>query len=453
MSLEIIILAAGQGKRMLSQKPKALHLLGGRPLLEHVLTIVSRLDPAKIHVVVGFGAEKIKAQFHDIPVNWVEQPQPRGSGDAVLCAVQHISDGVQVLSLNVDVPLIAVDTLEACIKSATGSMALVTAIVSDASGLGRIVRDSNQEVAAIIEERDANDQQMSIQEINTGVLCSSSTLLRTLLVEITPNNEQSEYYLTDVIQLARDREVPVKAVLASNKEESLGVNDHHQLAILERAYQRQKAAQLLDAGATIIDPNRIDIRGDIAVGMDCLIDVNVVFEGQVVLEDRVIVGSGCCLKNVRIRNDSEIKSHCVLEDAIIGGNCRIGPFARIRPGTELANNVSVGNFVEVKNAKLKEGVKANHLAYIGDASVGSGANIGAGSITCNYDGSPVKHHTIIGDRVFVGTNATLVAPLEIGNDAFIAAGSIITRRVPSSKLVVGRARQRVVKRWTPPSKR
>lgn len=454
MALEVIVLAAGAGTRMRSGQPKVLHCLAGQPLLAHVLATAAALRPAKIHVVIGDGAEQVTARFAaDERIHWVRQEPRRGTGDAVAQALPAVAPDATVLVLLGDVPLISAPTLAACLREAGEEIALVSTKLADPTGAGaRVLRDDSGRVVGVVEEQDATPPQAAVAEVNSGMMAAPRALLAELLRAVTPNNAQGEYYLTDVVNLAAARGRPVRAVVAATPMEALGVNDRGQLARLERYWQRRQADALMAEGVTLVDPARLDVRGTVRAGRDCVIDVGVVFEGEVTLGDGVAIGANCVVRDSTLGDGAQVLPMCCIDGARVAAGARIGPFARLRPGTELGEAARVGNFVETKKARLGAGAKANHLAYVGDASVGSGANIGAGAITCNYDGQE-KHRTVIGDSAFVGTNATLVAPLTIADGAYVAAGSTITTKVAPAELAVGRARQRNIRGWTPPAKR
>ena len=452
MAEEVVVLAAGAGTRMRSTLPKVLHPLGGRPLLAHVLDTALGLEPSRVHVVVGEQADQVKACFADYPgVSWALQKPARGTGHAVGSALPSVSDDATVLVLFGDAPFTTADTAGRCIREAGDGVALATVQLDDPTGFGRILRDDDDRIVGIVEERDASEVEKSITEANTGILAASKALLEDLIGALRPDNDQGEYYLTDVVALAVGRGLRVTTVTA-DAEESLGVNDHAQLARLERVYQRRVASRLMAGGVTLMDPGRIDVRGSLRAGRDCVVDVNVVFEGEVILGEGVRIGPGCVIRDSVLGDGVSIEAMSAIDGASVAAGCRIGPFARLRPGTELGESVHIGNFVETKKANLGAGTKANHLAYLGDASVGEGSNIGAGAVTCNYDGVD-KHRTEIGDGVFVGTNATLVAPLVVEDEAYIGAGSTITTKVGRRDLAVGRSRQRNIRGWTPPAKR
>ena len=451
-SLEVIVLAAGAGTRMRSKLPKVLHCVGGRPLLDHVLAAAGALQPACLRVVVGEGSEAVRAAFSArTDIHWTLQSERKGSGHALMQALPDVADDATVLVLAGDVPLVRAEVLEQCVAGVRSGLTLVTAQVEDPTGLGRIQRSAAGRVTGIVEQREATPEQAQIREINTGILAAPAALLNELLGQVTADNAQGEYYLTDVVGLAANRGMGVHAV-EGGAAEAHGVNDRRQLAQAERQWQRAQAERLMAGGTTIADPARLDIRGRLAAGQDCFIDINVVFEGDVTLGDDVTVAAGCVVRDATIGDGAHIKPHSVIDGAVIGRRSEIGPFARLRPGTELGESVRIGNFVETKKARLGDGVKASHLAYLGDVAIGKGSNVGAGAITCNYDGVD-KHATEVGDGVFIGTNSTLVAPLTIEDEAYIAAGSTVTTRVPKEGLAVGRARQRNIPGWSPPAKR
>ena len=452
MALEVIVLAAGAGTRMRSSVAKVLHTLAGRPMLAHVLDAAASLEPHRIHVVVGEQGDDVKAHFADSPdLNWIFQTPRLGTGHAVAQALPHIAANATVLVLLGDVPLAPPQLLAECVDRAGAGLALVTAELDDPSGFGRIRRRAGR-VVGIVEDADASAELLEIREINTGILAAPAAVLAELLAEVKADNSQGEQYLTDVVALAAGRGVDVAALLAPRAEEVAGINDRAQLAHLERYYQHRQAQALMAAGVTVMDPARLDIRGSVVAGRDCVIDVGVVFEGEVVLGEGVAVGAHCVIRDSRLGDGVDVRPMTCIDGAVIAGDCRIGPYARLRPGTELGAEVHIGNFVETKKATLGHGAKANHLAYLGDASVGAECNIGAGAITCNYDGVH-KHRTEVGDGVFVGTNATLVAPLLIEDDVYIGAGSTITSKVGRAELAIGRGRQRNIQGWTPPAKR
>ena len=452
MPLSVVILAAGEGRRMRSALPKVLQALAGRPLLQHVIDTARTLAPSAIHVVYGHGGERVRTALAAAPVSWTRQEQQLGTGHALLQAMPGIPDDHRVLVLYGDVPLIRPETLAELVKLAgAGGVGLLTARFDEPQGYGRIVRNARGLVREIVEQKDASARELAIRECNTGVLVSPARPLRRWLGRLKSANSQGEYYLTDIIAMAVKEKVPVRALAAGEPAEALGVNDKAQLAQLEGLLRARAARGLLLAGVTLADPARIDVRGTLTHGTDVFIDVNVVFEGRVTLGDRVHIGAGCVVRDSEIGADTQVHPHCVIDGALIGASCSIGPFARLRPTAALAADVHIGNFVEVKNSQLGEGSKANHLAYVGDAQVGKRVNIGAGTIVANYDGA-MKHHTAIGDDVHTGSNSVLVAPIIVGAGATIAAGSTVTQSVPAGKLTVARARQETIEGWQRPSK-
>ena len=449
MPLHVVILAAGQGKRMHSALPKVLHPIGGRPLLAHVLDAARALRPERIFVVYGHGGADVKASFEGAPVDWVEQARRLGTGHALLQALPRIPRSATVLVLNGDVPLVRASSLRKLVRSARKGLAIMTSDLSDPSGYGRVVRDAGGRILRVVEQKDAKPKEIAIREWYAGFLAANCSRLAGWLAKVVNRNAQKEYYLTDVIRIAAAGGAPVSAVKASDPREVAGVNSREELAILERAYQNAQARKLLDAGVALADLWRVDVRGELACGEDVSIDVNCVFEGRVRLGDRVRIGPNCVLRNVTIGSDTEVHAFSLLQDAEVGAGCRIGPYARLRPGATLGQGVHIGNFVEVKASRIGRGSKANHLAYIGDAEVGAGVNIGAGTITCNYDGA-AKHRTVIEDDCFIGSDATLVAPVRIARGSYIGAGSTISKDTPPGQLTLARAKQGSLPRWTPP---
>jgi len=447
MKVEICILAAGMGSRMKSDKPKVLHQLAGRPLLGHLIQTVQIVAPQKIHVVVGKGAEQVKQAFSGQALNWVLQKEQKGTGHAVMQALPDIAPDSKVLILYGDAPLIRPETAQKLI-TADCDLAILTVNLENPFNYGRIIRGENEQVIGIVEEKDANDEQKQICEINSGVMTTTGRLLKAWLEKINTNNAQGEYLLTDIVSLANEAGSKVRAIVTEDPMEASGVNNFTQLAELERVYQMRKAQELMDAGVHVIDPARLDIRGNLTVGKNVSIDINCIFEGEVTLGDNVTVSANCMVKDTTIANGSLIKPNSMLEEATVGEDCSVGPFARLRPGANLTDTVSVGNFVEVKKTTMGHGSKASHLSYLGDANIGAGVNIGAGTITCNYDGVN-KHLTEIADNVFVGSNSSLVAPVKIGEGATIGAGSTITHEVEGG-LAIGRGRQKVFENWKGP---
>ena len=452
MPLHVVILAAGQGKRMRSDLPKVLHLLAGRTLLSHVIDATNGLGAARVHVVYGHGGGAVREAMAAADVEWVEQREQLGTGHAVAQAMPGIPDDATVLVLYGDVPLVNRTTLhETATLAGAGGLALITAAVDDPRGYGRIVRDPDGHVRGIVEEADANDEQRNIAEINTGILAAGAAKLRSWLQGSSRDNAQGEYYLTGVVARAVEDRLSVRTVPPEAVEEVLGVNDRVQLAALERFHQRRLAEALMREGASLADPARVDIRGRVRTGRDVFIDVNVVFEGDVVLGDRVSIGPGCIIKDTVIEQDTEVRAHCIIEGAHVGIACRVGPFARLRTDTQLSRGVHIGDFVELKNATLGEGSKANHLTYIGDSRIGRDVNVGAGVVTCNYDGAN-KHTTVIGDNAFIGSGVMLVAPVTVHAGATIGAGSTIGKEAPPDALTLTRAPQKTVKSWRRPRK-
>ncbi len=452
MKLSVVILAAGQGKRMKSRLPKVLQPLAGVPLLQHVIHTTRALHAERTYVVYGHGGDQVRAAMMHEPIEWVLQAEQKGTGHAVQQAMPGIPDDHWVLVLYGDVPLIAPSTLESLVARAkTDALAILSVHMQDPSGYGRVLRDSHGEVRAIVEERDANDAQRRIHEANTGFLAAPAARLREWLAALKADNAQGEYYLTDVIAAAVSEGAPVHALLAPTELEVLGVNDKAQLAQVEAGLRALRATALMKAGATLADPARIDIRGEVSLGADVFIDVNVLLEGRVVLGDGVSIGANCCVSNATLGARTRIKPHCVIDGAVLGEACEIGPFARLRPGTKLHAGVHIGNFVEVKNTEIEAGSKANHLSYLGDASLGKNVNVGAGTITCNYDGAN-KWPTVIEDGAFVGSGSMLVAPVRVGSGATIGAGSVITRAAPAGTLTLERSRQTAIDAWERPAK-
>ena len=451
MTLGIVVLAAGQGSRMKSDRPKVLHPLAGRPLLAHVLDTARALDPARLVVVHGHGGEQVKAAFPDPDLHWVEQREQLGTGHAVQQALPALEGLDKVLVLYGDVPLIRPASLRGLIEGTESDLGLMTVTLDDPRGYGRIVRDAAGNVLRIVEEKDADEHERAIREINTGIMLLGVARLRHWLAALRPENAQGEYYLTDVIAMAVHEGVAIHVAQPADPVEAEGVNTRAQLAALERVYQRWQAEALMEAGVTLLDPARLDVRGEVETGRDVTLDVNVILEGRVKLGDGVQVGAGSVLRNVTVAAGTTILEHCVLEDAEIGPDCRIGPFSRIRPGTRLVGGAHVGNFVEIKNSEIGHGSKVNHLSYVGDTTMGGGVNIGAGTITCNYDGAN-KHRTLIGNEAFIGSNTALVAPVSVGDGATIGAGSVIVKEAPAGELTLARARQVTIPGWKRPVK-
>ncbi|UNK47945.1 bifunctional UDP-N-acetylglucosamine diphosphorylase/glucosamine-1-phosphate N-acetyltransferase GlmU [Lysobacter sp. S4-A87] len=449
--LHVVILAAGEGKRMKSATAKVLQKIAGRPMLAHVIDTARRLGADGIHVVYGHGGEQVRAAFADqTDLHWTEQEQRLGTGHALQQAMPAVPQDARVLVLYGDVPLIAHDTLQHLL-AAPGRIAVLVADLDDPTGYGRIVRDPQGRVGRIVEHKDADDELRAIRTVNTGILVADGEALRGWLQHLRNDNAQGEYYLTDVFASAAAEFNAAEMVHVQDPLEVEGANDPWQLAQLERAFQRRAARALCVQGARLIDPARFDQRGEVVVGRDVEIDVDVVLEGRVELGDGVRIGPFCRLKDVRLGPGTEVRAHCDLDGVVVEGAAQIGPYSRLRPGTVLADGVHIGNFVETKNARIGVTSKANHLSYIGDAVIGSGVNVGAGTITCNYDGVN-KSTTIIEDGAFIGSNSSLVAPVTIGKDATIAAGSVITKNAPDGQLTVARARQMTVEGWQRPKK-
>lgn len=457
MELNIVILAAGKGTRMNSRLPKVLQPLSKKPLLSHVLETSFSLKANKVVVVYGHGGDLVKEQMASLypsqEIIWAEQREQLGTGHAVLQAMSVLEPGSNTLILYGDVPLISVSTLQQFIETTADSpLGLLTVNLDNPKGYGRILRNSVGLVESIVEEKDASAAEKCVTEVNTGIMFANTEKLQEWLPRLGNQNAQGEYYLTDLAKFAADENTPAKATMINNRMEVDGVNDKLQLATLERAYQLSLAEQLMKSGATLADPSRIDIRGHLTTGQDCYIDVNCVFEGNVTLGENVSIGPNCHVIDAKIEDGTVVKSNTVIESAVIGERCDIGPFARIRPGTVMATGAKIGNFVETKNTKVGEGSKINHLSYVGDSELGSHVNVGAGTITCNYDGVN-KHKTIIGDNAFIGSNSSLVAPIEIGEGATIGAGSTVSKKAKANALTVTRAKQITLEGWQRPTKK
>ncbi len=452
-NLAVVILAAGQGTRMCSALPKVLHTLAGKPLLEHVVCYAESLDPGSIHVVYGHGGEQVRERLSHLQVNWVLQEQQLGTGHAVEQALPQIGTDQTVLVLYGDVPLVKSETLLNLLnRSRESGFSLLTVSLESPAGYGRIVRSSDGRMARIVEQRDASVDELEIREVNTGILAVSGDKLKGWIDELENGNAQGEFYLTDIVEMAVRDGVEIKTVSAATAKEVQGVNDRLQLSQLERAYQRDQAEQLMLDGVTLLDPDRFDLRGTAKAGQDVIIDVNVILQGEVILGDRVEIGANCHIQDATIEEGTVILPNSVIDSAEIGPSCRIGPFARIRPGTKLTASAHVGNFVELKNSQVAEGSKINHLSYVGDSIVGARVNIGAGVITCNYDGAN-KYRTVIGDDAFVGSDTQLVAPVEVGRGATIGAGSTIVKDAPADQLTLSRSKQTTIKGWRRPQKK
>ncbi len=453
MSLAVITLAAGKGSRMKSDLPKVLHKLAGKPMLAHVLSSSSQLNNAKQHVVIGHGAELVQQQITDFDISWAFQTEQNGTGHAVAQAMPNVDPEATVIVLYGDVPLIRSSTLQQLLDQtqAQQGLTLLTVKLDNPMGYGRIVRNAAGEIQAIVEQKDASPEQLKINEVNTGILAVSAKYLNEWLPKLSSNNAQGEYYLTDIIAMAVSQGVAVSAIHPHDEYEVQGVNDRLQLSELERVYQRQQADELLRAGVSLADPSRLDIRGTLTVGNDVAIDVGCIFEGDVTLADGVHVGPYCVIKDSKIGAGTELQAYSHLDQANTAENCQIGPYARLRPGAELHNQAKVGNFCEVKKSVIGEGAKVNHLTYIGDAEIGKQANIGAGTITCNYDGVN-KFKTEIGENAFIGSNSSLVAPVKVGAGATVGAGSTITKDVEAEELAIARGKQRNISGWQRPVK-
>lgn len=453
MELSVVILAAGKGTRMKSVLPKVMQPLASRPLLSHVLQSAAELRSSRTLVVYGHGGEQVRAAFPDPQLGWALQAEQKGTGHAVLVALPQLPAEGKTLILYGDVPLTTIGTLERLLAQVAdeGAISMLTMHMENPTGYGRIVRDASGRISRIVEQKDASEVEKAIREVNTGIFCVPNRHLHGWLPKLDNHNAQGEYYLTDIIALAVKDGVQVRTCQPEHAWEVEGINEKLQLAALERIYQRNQADALMRAGATVIDPARLDVRGAVTHGMDLYVEPNVILEGRVVLGHNVRIGANCQLKDCEIGDNVIIKSHSLIDGAKVGAGAEIGPFARLRPGTELADNVHIGNFVETKKTVMGQGSKANHLAYLGDAEIGSGVNIGAGVITCNYDGVN-KHLTRIGDRAFIGTNTSLIAPVSVGAGATTGAGSAISKDVPDNTLAVARGKQVVIEGWKRPVK-
>lgn len=448
----VVILAAGKGTRMYSELPKVLHLLAGKSMVQHVIDTAKSVGASDIHLVYGHGGDLLKEKLGEQNLNWVLQAEQLGTGHAMQQAAPNFQDDEDIIMLYGDVPLIAQDTLQRLVDAKPeGGIGLLTVILDNPTGYGRIIRE-NGEVVGIVEQKDATEEQRQIQEINTGIMVASGKDFKRWLAQLDNNNAQGEYYITDIIALAHKEGNKIETVHPSRLSEMEGVNNRLQLAALERIYQKEQAEKLLLAGVMLIDPERFDIRGTLTHGRDIIIDTNVIIEGHVTLGNNVHIQSGCILKDCVIGDNSVISPYSVIENSELSAECTVGPFARLRPGAKLAAKAHVGNFVEMKNASLGLGSKAGHLSYLGDAQIGDNVNIGAGTITCNYDGAN-KHKTVIGDDVFVGSDTQLVAPVSIANGVTIGAGTTVTRDVNKGELVVSRVKQVHIKNWQRPVKK
>jgi len=458
--LHIIILAAGKGVRMHSTLPKVLHKIGDKTLLAHVIEISATLQPECIHVVYGEDGELVKDSHRHLlvntSINWIEQKERLGTGHAVQQALPYLPDEAEVLVLYGDVPLITsalLQNLLATSNTENTAVTLITTILENAAGYGRIIRNKNKDknISAIIEDKDATPKQLKITEINSGILCTTAKLLQQYLPQLQSKNKQGEYYLTDVIAFSIADGLKVQSCVATDCIDVLGVNNKEQLAQLERHYQKRMVTQLMQQGATVLDPARLDVRGNVTVEQDVTFDVNVILAGEIIIGSNTTVGANCYLKNVVVGNNVDIRPYCVLEGVVIENNCVVGPFTRIRPQSHIASGAHVGNFVEIKNTYLGKDSKANHLSYLGDSSIGEKVNIGAGTITCNYDGAN-KYHTTIEDGAFIGSGCELIAPIKIGKNATIGAGSTLNHDAPAEKLTVARTPQVTIDNWQRPIK-
>ncbi|WP_417441147.1 bifunctional UDP-N-acetylglucosamine diphosphorylase/glucosamine-1-phosphate N-acetyltransferase GlmU [Idiomarina sp.] len=450
MKLRVVILAAGKGTRMRSELPKVLHKVANKPMVEHVIDTARSLKPDAINLIYGHGGDQLKQAVAGDDLTWVEQREQLGTGHAVQQVIPHLKSSEKVIILYGDVPLLTESTLIKLVTaSANTSLGLLTMTLAEPTGYGRIVRNERRSVTGIIEQKDANAQQLAIKEVNTGIMIADSDKLKSWLENLSNDNAQKEYYLTDIVAMAAREGVNIATAQPDNAQEVEGANNRQQLASLERALQQRQAEELMTQGVTLIDPARFDCRGKLSAGSDVTIDINAVFEGNVVLGDRVVIEPNCVIRNSVIGDDTVIRANSHIEDAKVAKGCKVGPFARLRPGAELADEAQVGNFVEMKKSRLGKGSKASHLTYLGDTQVGEYANIGAGTITCNYDGVN-KALTEIGDGAFIGSNSSLVAPVSIGKNATVGAGSVITRAVADEELAVARGKQRNISGWQRP---
>ena len=450
MKLRVVILAAGKGTRMRSELPKVLHKVANKPMVEHVIDTARSLKPDAINLIYGHGGDQLKQAIAGDDLTWVEQREQLGTGHAVQQVIPHLKSSEKVIILYGDVPLLTESTLIKLVTaSANTSLGLLTMKLAEPTGYGRIVRNERRSVTGIVEQKDANAQQLAINEVNTGIMIADSDKLKSWLEQLSNDNAQKEYYLTDIVAMAAREGVNIATAQPDNAQEVEGANNRQQLASLERALQQRQAEELMTQGVTLIDPARFDCRGKLSAGSDVTIDINAVFEGNVVLGDRVVIEPNCVIRNSVIGDDTVIRANSHIEDAKVAKGCKVGPFARLRPGAELADEAQVGNFVEMKKSRLGKGSKASHLTYLGDTQVGEYANIGAGTITCNYDGVN-KALTEIGDGAFIGSNSSLVAPVAIGKNATVGAGSVITRAVADEELAGARGKQRNISGWQRP---
>ena len=449
-TINAIILAAGEGSRMKSNTPKVLQILSDKTLLQHVIDATTPLE-AKLNVVIGHKGDLVIKAINNQSINWVTQKEQLGTGHAVQQVMPDIGDDSMCLVLYGDVPLIQSTTLSALIAAAKDSgFALLSAVLANPHGYGRIKRNKREEIVAIIEQKDASENELLINEINTGIMAVKSSLLRNYLDDLTPNNSQGEFYLTDIVKIASANNVNISSCICDNVADVMGVNDKVQLAELERVVQKKQADEFMASGLGIKDPNRFDCRGTLSFGKDCIVDVNVVFEGENELGDNVVIEPNCIIKNAKIGDNSQIKANSMIEDSTVGNNTTIGPFARLRPQSHIGNHAKIGNFVEVKKSTIGHTSKVSHLSYVGDSTFGEGVNVGAGVITCNYDGAN-KHQTVVKDGAFIGSDAQLIAPVTIGKNATIGAGSTITKDVPDESLSLSRNKQTTLNNWKRPS--
>ncbi|MGD2129024.1 MAG: bifunctional UDP-N-acetylglucosamine diphosphorylase/glucosamine-1-phosphate N-acetyltransferase GlmU [Lysobacterales bacterium] len=450
--LHIVILAAGEGTRMKSSLPKVLQSVGGRPMLAHLLETAQTLEPARVHVVVGAGADRVQAACGAFQVDWVLQKERRGTGHAVLQAMPSIPDDAEVLVLLGDHPLIPSGLLAELVDGRDAPLSLLTMELDEPTGYGRVLRDVAGRVCAVVEERDATQEQRAVREVNTGIVLADAGALRRWLGRLDCDNVKGEYYLTDIFAMARGEGLPIRGLLAPDPRDLQGANDRRQIALLEERFRERAAGALMDEGVSIADPRRVDVRARVTAGSDVTLDINVVLEGDVRLGDGSSIGPGCVVRDCDLAAGTRVHPYSVLEGVRTTGACDIGPFARLRPGTELSSGCKVGNFVEAKNARLGEGSKASHLTYLGDSEIGRNVNIGAGTITCNYDGAN-KHRTTIEDDAFIGSNSALVAPVTVHRGATVGAGSTLTKDAPEDALTISRARQATVRGWKRPHKK
>jgi len=444
--IDAIILAAGQGTRMKSNKAKVLHQIGGKSLLQHVVDAISPLS-ASINIVIGNDAELVKNSINNHSINWVVQKKQLGTGHAVQQVKTGIKNKSTCIILYGDVPLISTNTIKSLIaQSLPTGFSLLSIILDDPSGYGRIVRDKNKVIQSIVEQKDADDEKQKINEINTGIMAIQGSLLKKYISQLEPNNKQGELYLTDIVEIAVSDNVTISSLVCDNVSEVMGINNKNQLAEAERIYQQKQAQDLMSNGLTIKDPSRFDCRGNLIFGKDCSVDVNVVFEGENELGENVLISPNCIIKNAKIGDHAEIKANSIIENSIIGSHTTVGPFARVRPETKVGNYAKIGNFVVVKKSTIGDKSKVPHLSYVGDSSIGQNVNISAGVITCNYDGVD-KHQTIIKDGAFIGSDTQLIAPITVGKNATIGAGSTITQDAPSEKLTLSRKKQKTIDNW------